>query len=564
MKKIIYGSEARMKLNSGVEKLSRAVKSTLGPGGRNVLIKSKQDQEPFSTKDGVTVAGQFSSEDPIEQIAIETIQKVSSDTDSLAGDGTTTASVLAEHILEKGLNFPSNLNLLDIKKGIDECSDKVVKILKERAIPCNSLEDLNKVAMISSNYDNEVADIVTDAFQISGKQGIVNIKRSRDTKSRVTSIKGMNMPTGYHSKEYINDYENEICEFQNAYVYMTNSKISEVSENLSHVLEQVSKSGRELLIICKDIDTLVSNMLITNKRKGSIKVCVCKAPGFGEDQEKLLRDIGCALGMEPFIEGDSIDFNEIDQDSIFDYLPVSEEIFVSEQNLSIKSLDSQKDAMAARADLLREESGDHKNTYEKSVLNARISRLTDGIAIIHIGALTDIAFVEKQHRIQDALYAVKAANEDGVIPGGGAALFTIGNEYFDLPLNKSKAYGYNIVLRAIQMPLIQICENAGIEVPYPHEYSFIENIIAKIQEWINPAENKMSKYDYDKIKDEFEIGYDVKTNTLCNMITKKIIDPVKVTTVALQNAASISGLLLTTECVIVETTSFDKKNLYNE
>jgi chaperonin GroEL len=559
MTKTEYGGDARAILSSGVCDLSRAVKVTLGPSGRNVLIKKSKDEDAFSTKDGVTVANSYFSKDSIKQLAIEVIQKVASETDGTAGDGTTTATVIAEYILKMGLNFPSRLNLLDIKKGIDLCTKEVIDILIERAVDCKDEVSLHKVAMISSNYDQIISDAVINAFKISGKQGIVNIKRSRDSRTFVSSMKGMNLPGGYRSRDYMNNYEDEVCEFENAFVYMTNKKIQMVTPNLEYLLNYVAEENKQLLIICKDMDILVSNMLIQQKRKGAIQVCVCRSPGFGLEQEELLRDIGVALGKDPFIENEAIDFDTLSQSELLEYIPTSPAILVTAQNLSIKSNDSQEEAMEGRADVLREQINTKHNAYEKSQLQARISRLTDGIAFIHIGANTDIEFVEKQHRIQDALYAVKSANQEGVVPGGGSALFTISNE-INKPENKSLAYGYEIIIQAIRMPLIQICENAGktIRLEKPSLFDRFENLLH------GKREDLISENEIEQMSRFFNYGYNVKTYSVENMMSSKIIDPVKVTRVALQNASSIAGLLLTTECVIVDEDAYRPTHLYNE
>lgn len=558
MKYTEYGSNARTKLSSGVNELSKAVKSTLGPAGRNVLIKLK-DKDPFSTKDGVTVAGAFGSSDPIKQVAIEAIQKVSQDTDASTGDGTTTATVLAQYILKKGLNFPKGLNLLNIKKGIDLCSADIVDKIKEYAIDCKDEDILKQVALVSSNYDNEVSDAVIEAFRISGKQGVVNIKRSRNLKTDVFSIKGMTFPCGYRSRDFITDYENEICEFEDALVLITNKKIITGTPNLDFLYDHCSKNDIPLLIICKDMDVMYQNMIIQNKRKGAIRICVVRAPGFGNQQEDLLYDLGVALGKEPFIENGSLDFDKIDQKSLLEYIPVSEKVFVSEQTMSINASEEQTEKMEARADVLRSKLDEHQNAYEKSQVQARISRLTNGIAIISIGANTDIEFVEKQHRIQDALYAVKSAYNEGIVPGGGAALFTISNN-LTKPKNKSKAYGYQIMIEAIRMPLIQICANAGKIIEH-EKISFIQRLI---DFFIKAEVDYIDNNKIDAMAKNFNYGFNVINEEVEDMMVSNIIDPAKVTRVAVQNAASISGLLLTTECVIIDEDAYKQKQFYNE
>lgn len=558
MKTTEYGKDARAKLSSGVNELSKAVKSTLGPAGRNVLIKLK-DKKPFSTKDGVTVAGAFGSSDPIKQVAIEAVQEVSQVTDEKTGDGTTTASVLAQYILKKGLDFPKGLNLLDIKKGIDLCSLDIIKKLKELALECQDEEMLKKVALVSSNYDEEVSDAVIEAFRYSGKQGIVNIKRSRDSVTKVFSVKGMTYPCGYRSRDFINDYENEICEFKDALVLITNKKIITGTSNLDFLYDHCSKNDIPLLIICKDMDIMYQNMIIQNKRSGAIKVCVVRAPGFGNEQEDLLYDLGVSLGKTPFIENKGLDFDKIDKDSLISYLPIAEKVFVSEQTMSVHASDEYTNQMEARADILRSKLDEYQNAYEKSQVQARISRLTNGIAIISIGANTDIEFVEKQHRIQDALYAVKSANNEGIVPGGGAALFSI-SQMINKPKNKSKAYGYQIMIEAIKMPLIQICYNAG-KIIHHENIPFWQRVS---DFFMKSDEDYIDESKVDVMLHNFNYGFNVLTEEVEDMITSNVIDPVKVTRVAVENAASISGLLLTTECVIIDNNAYAVKEYYNE
>ncbi len=544
MKKIVYSKDARKQLLTGVNIIAKAVKVTLGPSGRNVLIRNKEESRPFSTKDGVTVAGQIGSEDPIEMIAIESVQDIANTADYNAGDGTTTATVIAEAILTEGLNFPDHLNLLDIKRGIDQAVNIVINELKERAISVEgNLEMLHKVALVSSNYDLEAADIVAKAFKVSGKQGIVNIKRSVDGETYMTSIEGMTLPTGYRSKYYITDHVNDVCQLIEPYVFMTNKNISKMEPNFDFMISECAKNQQPLLIICPSIDELISTMLIENAQRGFLKVCVVKAPGFGNDTTELLRDLGFVLGKQPFLDKEGIQFEDLAEEDIFKYLPQSEEVMVSEQSTSIKGafgFSEEEEAKVetdtqARADVLREQLKHTKQAYEKGVLQTRISRLTDGIAYINIGASSDSEYIEKQGRIQDALYSIKSANAEGVVPGGGAALLTISKlELGSRSDNESIAFGADLVMRAIRAPFMQIIENVGL---------------------------KLSEYNVEACEKYFDAGIDAKREAFCaNMIESGIMDPVKVTRVALESAASISGLLLTTECVVVDTDVFLKRN----
>jgi len=537
MKHIKYKDDARKQLLAGVKIIAKAVKVTLGPSGRNVLIRSKGERRPYSTKDGVTVAGQVWSSDPMEMSAIESIQDVANSADASAGDGTTTATILAEAILEEGLNFDNNLNLIDIKRGIDEAVKVVVEALRENAIDCMSDQKLlYQTALVSSNYDEEVAQIVLDAFNVAGKQGVVNIKRSRTFDTYLTTIKGMTLPMGYKSIYYINNHENDNAEYEKPYVFMTNLKIDSVSQNFAYLLDQINREQGSLIIICKDMDASVSDMLINNKTNANFKVVVCKAPSHGDEQSEILIDLGTCLGKQPFLENGDIVFDALAQEDIMDSIPQSEAVSIGRNSSAIKGalvLTKEIEAkMHARADFLRESLEKHKTAYEKSQTQVRISRLTDGIAYINIGAVSDTEFIEKQHRIQDSLYAIKSASEEGVIPGGGTALLSISKmDLRSKSSNESMQYGIDIVMKAIQKPFFQIIENVGITIPE-------EAILV--------------------CKSSFNAGFNAKTQEcVSDLVQEGILDPVKVTRVALENAASISGMLLTTECAIIDEAVYD-------
>jgi chaperonin GroEL len=544
MKKIQYGTDAREQLLSGVNKIAKAVKVTLGPSGRNVLIRNRDEPRPFSTKDGVTVAAQIASEDPIEMIAIESLQDIANNTDNKAGDGTTTATILAEAIFTSGLKFDNNLNLLDIKRGIDETVRLVIEVLQKKAINISDDPDmLRQVALISSNYDEEIADVVLKAFQNSGKQGIVNIKRSLGYDTYVTVIDGMTLPMGFRSRYYVNDHENNTVRLEEPYVYMTERRIEPQDDNFHYMIDECFKKGLSLLIIAGDMDPLVSDMLIGNIKHG-LKVCVCKAPGFGNDKKELLKDLGTVLGKEPFLLNEGFEFEDLKQDEIFDFLPVSQEVTIGEHYSSIKGAANLTDEeekiveekIEGRANYLRTQLEKVKTTYERSVLQTRISRLSDGISYINIGATSDTEYIEKQGRVQDALYAIKSANEEGIIPGGGAALLSISTMVLGSKSdNESVKYGAEIVMNAIAVPFSQILKNVGEESIDEHDY-------------LNSAQN-------------WRAGYNAKTKEFVDdLIAEGVIDPVKVTRIALESAASISGMLLTTECVVVDTEVFDKQS----
>lgn len=579
MKEIKYSIDARRELLSGVEMIAKAVKTTLGPSGRNVLIRNKGENRPFSTKDGVTVAAQVSSPNPIEQVAIESLQDIANITDEGAGDGTTTATVLAEAILKKGLENIADHNLFDVKRGIEEASRLVVEILNEKAIDIKSdLGKLREVALISSNHDTEIADVVFDAFEISGKQGIVNIKRSKSYDTYVKAIKGMTLPVGYISQFYANNSE-DTCILEKPWVYITNKKITTVSPNLDYLLGQVAEKGDSILIMCAGMDPLVSDMFIRNAQQGALKVCITKNPGFGNEQEDLLRDLGTVLGAKPFLENEGLDFDDIAQEDLLSYIPRSREVTVTRNVTSfmevyvdvsrefvkselIKNADQDIDVLTedqitkevenrklekveilarietqkeARAQKLRDEVENTTAQFEKSQLQTRISRLADGIAFINIGSRSNTEFLEKQARVQDALYAVKSAYQEGIIPGGGTALYTIASQMKidSISKNPSILYGAEVLRAALETPMLQIIENVGVT---------------------------LSEKELEKIGDSFNCGYNASTRIIeDDLVAIGVIDPKKVTRVALESAVSIAAMVLTTECVIVDKEVYEKE-----
>lgn len=554
-KNIQYSGDARELLLSGVSKIAKAVKITLGPSGKNVLIRNSNSREPFATKDGVTVASEIYSENPVEQIAIEAIQQVANNTDSGSGDGTTTATILAEAIFALGTELVTEeTNIIDLKRGIDLAVSLVVKELKEMAVEYKTEERLMQVAMISSNNDEEISKVVVDAFKVAGNQGVVNIKRSKGHDTYLTTIDGMNLDTGYRSRYYVNNHEHDIVEFDKPYVLMLDKKINDISDNLNQLLSYVSAHQIPLLIVCPDIDSSVSDMFIENKVKNVLKICVCKTPGFGDEQLNELHDMATMLGKVPFIENGGLNFDSIklkvdpktgvalNIEELLAHIPRSEEVIVTKNRLSIKGpfgitdeeYDKVSKAKEARANSLREELEKEITQYEKSKLQTRISRLTDGIAYINIGAVSEIEYIEKQHRIQDALYGIKSASEEGIIPGGGTALMYISNKLKNVKLDSSESVqlGMTVILNAIQVPFYQILSNVG---------------------------HVLSNDEINYIVNNFNTGIDARTRKASkNLIESGIIDPKKVTRTALENAASVAGTLLTTDCTIVDLTVYEK------
>jgi chaperonin GroEL len=536
---IKYTSEARNELLAGVEAIAKAVRVTLGPSGRNVLIRNAGSTRPFATKDGVTVAAQIKSDVFIEQQAIEAFQEIANESDNNAGDGTTTATLLGEAIFKGGIDLSTKVNLIDVKRGIDKATKHIVKRLIELSVPCKDNNDqLREVAMISSNHDKEIADVVLDAFNVSGDQGVVNIKRSRTNDTYLTTVEGMHLGAGFMNPVFVNDYANDLVDFENPYVYSTNERITTATPNFSKIIETSRAEKHPILIICKDIDVNLAGLLASNISKG-LQICIVKAPGHGVQMDDELRDLGIVLGKPPFLENEGVQFNDVPEDEIMDYIPQSESIMVSKHTTSVKGPKGLSDdhyfeieeKKLARIDFLRKELEKQITSYEKQQLQSRISRLSNGIAYIHIGAVTDIEFEEKQHRIQDALYGIKSASEEGIVPGGGTALLYISQEEM-LTGNPDTRMGSKIVFKAIREPFIQILKNVGIVLDDNQLDSYVKN---------------------------WNYGIDARTGKPCkDMIKAGIIDPVKVTRVALENAASIAGMLLTTDCVIVDEDAYSK------
>lgn len=544
-KTIGYSDDARQQMFKGIQTIAKAVKSTLGPSGKNVLIRNHSDSKPFVTKDGVTVAGQITSDNYFEQIAIELIQDIANSSDAVAGDGTTTATILAEAMFEIGLDVLKenpDINLIALNNGLQKASKKVIAMLEDIKIECKDEKDLYNVALISSNGDQEISQIVIDAYKVSGNQGVVNIKRSHTYDTYLTSVKGFVLDTGYRSRAYVNNEENDTVEFKNALVYFSNTKIDKVSDNLNYLLTYCSEEQIPLLIICKDMDQPISEILIKNKFAGTIKVCVCKAPGFGQEQIDDLEDLGVFLNQEPFLENSEITFDGLDPEDIFNHLPVVKEVVVTANNIAFSELKESEDVLKhveqqkqIKADKLRGELKNKQTSYEKSLLQTRISKLSEGIAYVHIGAKNDLEFTEKQHRIQDCLYAVKAAKEEGILPGGGNALLFVAH-YFNkiIPQNKIEKCVNKILAYSLSEPFHRILDNAGIEF-----------------------KEKSDEFEFYCLK--HSEGYDATTGKIVHLVKAGIIDPFKVVKTSFTSASSIIGLLLSTECVIIDNECYEKQ-----
>lgn len=568
MKKIIRDQEAIDKIKEGASLMSGAVSVTLGPSGANVMIRNSGDRHPFSTKDGVTVANEIFSEDPFVMSVIESFQEIAKNTDQTSGDGTSTATVIANAIIQGGFKaMLEENNILDVKKGIDQTVSLIVNMIKELSQSVEGdLDWLKKIAMVSSNYDETISEIVTKAFKTAGKQGVVRIKRSSENRSYVTSIKGMALPMGFNSVYYVNNFDNNTCVFESCRVFITEKKITKMTPNFEALLNECAEKDEPLLIVCKDIDPIITDMFLRNKRDAGFKICVCKAPGFGNEHKDHLLDLATALGGTAFLENDSFNFEDLKVEQIFDHVAISEEVTVGEHTTSlkgplffdktrevppseendnegftevIKTAEDQEEQVKldveGRVAFLRSELEKKITVYEKGIIQSRISRLSDGIAYIYISSFSETEYKEKQARVQDALYAVKGANAEGILPGGGTALLSISKTVFESKSkNESMQIGSNIVLDAIRAPFFQILENVGAPITFS---------------------------DLNKCEQSFDLGFNAKTEKIENLKDSGIVDPAKVTRVALENAASIAGMLLTTKYMIVDDSVYTEHNM---
>lgn len=538
MKLINFDKESRQHLSEGVKLLSKAVKTTLGPSGRTVLIKSSFEGDAFSTKDGVTVAANVESSNPFEMIAIDAMREVAKNADNLAGDGTTTATILAEAIFLEALQYADSSNLIMIKKGIEEAARIIVDEIKNNKTDCTgNSEILREVAMISSNYDEVISDVVLRAFEVSGDQGVVNIQRSRTSETFLKQIDGMVLPGGFMSTTYINNKEAAACEFVEPFVLITNRKIDGSNDDyLGRIIEILGEHHLPLVIICNEIQDDIFEHINLGVQKKAIQVCICKGPEFGNEQAETMKDLSVVLGIDGFMEDEGVNTNDLvieTLDDVIKYIPRADSMFITQKSITLKKEpndEEHKTTIKNRADRLREEVKTLNTSYEKARIQTRISRLTNGVAYINIGAMSDIEFTEKQHRIQDSLYAVKYANEEGIIPGGGSLLFKLSFMPFSSKsLNPDVHLGAEILLKALREPLLQIARNVG------HEFTDKEiNMIHDIKDF----------------------GYNAVSNQVENMMDAKIYDPVKVVRSSIENAVSIAAMLLTTECVIVNEKAY--------
>ena len=519
-KEITFDTSAREKLKAGVDALANAVKVTLGPKGRNVVI-DKKFGAPHITKDGVTVAKEIELKDAIENMGAQMLKEVASKTADLAGDGTTTATVLAQAIVNAGLkNVASGANPMDLKRGIDKAVESVVAELKKLSKTVGSDTDkIKQVASISANNDAEIGALIAEAMQKVGTEGVITVEEAKGTETEVKTVEGMQFDRGYLSPYFVTNAEAMEAELENAYILIYDKKISNMKELLP-VLEKTAQTGRPLLIIAEDVDGEALATLVVNKIRGALKVAAVKAPGFGDRRKAMLQDIAILTGGTVISEETGL---KLENATLTD-LGRTEKITVDKDNTTIVNGAGSKDAISARVAEIKAQIEKTTSDYDREKLQERLAKLAGGVAVLYVGAATEVEMKEKKDRVDDALHATRAAVEEGIVPGGGVALIRAGKSLDKLKgSNDDETTGISIVSRAIEEPLRQIVANAGGEGAV---------VVNKVRDG----------------KDDF--GYNARTEQFENLIGAGVIDPTKVVRVALENAASIAGMLLTTECVI--------------
>jgi chaperonin GroEL len=521
-KQLFFDIEARNKMKKGVDILANAVKVTLGPKGRNVVLEKKFGA-PSITKDGVTVAKEIELEDPIENMGAQMVKEVASKTADIAGDGTTTATVLAQAIIGEGLkNVAAGANPMDLKRGIDKAVEKVVASLSAQSQTIgNDKSKIEQVASISANNDNNIGKLIAQAFGKVGKEGVITVEEAKGTDTTVEVVEGMQFDRGYLSAYFVTNSEKMEAELQNPYILIYDKKISAMKDIL-HILEKVAQSGRPLMIIAEDLEGEALATLVVNKLRGTIKVAAVKAPGFGDRRKEMLQDIailtkGIVISEEQGYKLESADLS---------YLGSAASVTIDKDNTTIVGGKGKKEDITARVNQIKAQIETTTSDYDKEKLQERLAKLSGGVAVLYIGAATEIEMKEKKDRVDDALHATRAAVEEGIVPGGGIAYIRAIESLEKLKgANEDEQTGIAIIKRAIEEPLRQIVINSGIEGSI---------VVQKVKE---------GKADY---------GFNARTEVYENLLKAGVIDPTKVTRIALENAASIAGMLLTTECVIAD------------
>jgi chaperonin GroEL len=523
-----FSTEARARLKRGVDQLADAVKVTLGPKGRNVVI-DKKFGSPTVTKDGVTVAKEVELDDEIENMGAQMVKEVATKTSDLAGDGTTTATVLAQAIYREGLkSVTAGANPMALKRGIENAVETVVTELKKISVPTSGRKDIKQVATISANGDAEIGDKIADAMDKVGKDGVITVEEAKSLETTLETVDGMQFDRGYLSPYFITDPEKMECTIEDAYILIYDKKVSTMKDLLP-VLEKVAQSGRPLLIVAEDVEGEALATLVVNKLRGTLKVCAVKAPGFGDRRKEMLRDIAILTGGQVISEELGLKL----ENTTLNDLGRAKRVIVDKDNTTLVDGKGKDDQIEGRKAEIKAQIEKSTSDYDKEKLQERLAKLAGGVAVLNVGAATETEMKEKKARVEDALHATRAAVEEGIVPGGGVALL-----WCQKSLDKTKGHdddektGIEIVRRALEEPIRIIAQNAGAEGAI---------VVGKVKE----------------SKDK-NFGYNAQTDKFEDLVASGVIDPTKVTRTALQNAASIASLLLTTECVVVEKKEKEK------
>ena len=523
MSKIIsFDREAKQKLQVGIDKVNKAVSVTMGPFGRNVLIE-KEHGQVVSTKDGVTVAKEIELKDTVENMGAQMVKEVASKTADIAGDGTTTATVLAQAIVKEGLkNVAAGANPMDLKRGIDKAVEAIVTDLGKQAKEVgSSTEKIKQVASISANNDEVIGELIATAFGKVGKEGVITVEEAKGTDTYVDVVEGMQFDRGYLSPYFVTNPEKMNVELENPYILLYDKKVSSLKELLP-VLEPVAQSGKPLLIIAEDVDGEALSTLVVNKLRGALKIAAVKAPGFGDRRKAMLEDIAILTGGTVIAEESGYTL----ENATLEMLGTAEKVSIDKDNTTIVNGAGNGDMIKNRVNQIKAQMDTTTSDYDREKLQERLAKLAGGVAVLYVGAASEVEMKEKKDRVDDALHATRAAVEEGIVAGGGVALLRAKNVLATLKAdNADEATGIQIVSRAVEAPLRTIVENAGLEGSV---------VVAKVAE---------GKGDF---------GYNAKTDEYVDMLKAGIIDPKKVTRVALENAASVAGMILTTECALVE------------
>ncbi len=519
-KQLLFKDEARRKILSGVEQLTAAVKVTLGPKGRNVVI-DKKFGSPTITKDGVTVAKEIDLEDPFENMGAQMVKEVAEKTSEIAGDGTTTATILAEAIYREGLkNVTAGSNPMALKRGIEKAVEKVVEELKKLSTTVKDKKELAQVASIAANSDEAIGELIAEAMDKVGKDGVITVEEAKSTATTLETVEGMQFDQGYLSPYFVTDAERMETLLEDPYILIHEKKISSLKDLLP-LLEKIARTGKPLLIIAEEVEGEALATLVVNKIRGTFVACAVKAPGYGDRRKAMLEDIAILTGGKAITEDLGIKLENVDIED----LGKAKKIKIDKDNTTIVEGAGKNAALSARISQIKKQIEGTDSDYDKEKLQERLAKLVGGVAVINVGAATETEMKEKKARVEDALHATRAASQEGIVPGGGVAFIRAIPALEKMKLEGDEKIGVDIVKRAIESPLRQIIDNAGLEGSV---------VVQRIKQ------------------EKTNVGYDVNQDAYTDMLEAGVIDPTKVARSALQNAASIAALLLTTECIVTD------------